>query len=339
MKNPIGKNTLAIQPKFSIGKVPVLGDVIFAPMAGFADVPTREISTKFGSALQYTEFIAVEEILNQGARNIRLIDIASRKRPVVVQLFGNDSQKFLEAAKRVEELKPDIIDINMGCSTRRVSGRGAGVGMMPDLMLIEDTFSLLSKNLRVPVTAKIRLGWDEKQNYLQVGRLLEDCGAAAIAIHPRTKEQKYNGSAKWEAVAELKSALKIPIIGNGDIRYPGEIDRMLEMTGCDAVMIGRGAIGNPWLLARIEKNGIAVGELTSAIRLHWGLMVDYYGPRGQVLFRKHVKRYLAGIRQLEPFSKQLVGAESNEQFSKVLIEINRLYGDQPIHEIVGLKLA
>ena len=233
------------KPAFFIGRVGIPGDVIFAPTAGYADVPTRKICTIFGSAMQYTEFVAVEEILNGGSELSPLLEYEEDEYPVVFQLFGNDSRKFLEAAKRIEALEPDIIDINMGCSTRRVSGRGAGVGMMPNIELIEDTFCRLTKNLNTPITAKIRLGWDTHQNYLEVGRLLENCGVAAIAIHPRTKEQKYAGQANWQAITELKRAVNIPVIGNGDVSHPQDIDLMLELTGCDAVMVGRGAVGNP----------------------------------------------------------------------------------------------
>jgi tRNA-dihydrouridine synthase len=178
-------------PNFVVRDVPVYGDVVLAPMAGFADVPHRAICRSFGSAMSYTEFVAAVDVIN-GTRSTRpLLDFSESDRPMTVQLFGNNARSFLEAALRVEALGPDIIDINMGCSTRRVSGRGAGVGMMPNLELIQETFKLLSKHLAVPVTGKIRLGWYENQNYLDVARTMEDHGAALIALHPRTKEQRY----------------------------------------------------------------------------------------------------------------------------------------------------
>jgi nifR3 family TIM-barrel protein len=184
----------------------------------------------------------------------------------------------------------------MGCSTRKVSGRGAGVGMMKKPELIAETFRLLSQHLTVPVTGKIRLGWEENQNYLEIGRILEDNGAQLVAIHPRTKEQQYRGKANWDAIAELKQALSIPVIGNGDISTPAQIDEMLAYTGCDAVMIGRGAIGNPWLLARKERDDLAFSVILAAIHRHLNAMVDFHGERiGISMFRKYLKRYLMGI--------------------------------------------
>jgi tRNA-dihydrouridine synthase B len=325
------------KPAFFIGRVGIPGNVIFAPMAGFADVPTRRICTMFGSSMQYTEFVAVEEILKGGSELSPLLDYEEDEYPVVFQLFGNDARKFLEAAKRIEVLGPDIIDINMGCSTRRVSGRGAGVGMMPNIELIEETFRLLTRNLKTPVTAKIRLGWNVHQNYLEVGRLLEDCGVAAIAIHPRTKEQKYTEKANWEAITELKHAVNIPIIGNGDVSQPRDIDLMRQLTGCDAVMVGRGALGNPWLLAGIEKNTIRVRELVDVIRKHHQLMIGYYGPRGHILFRKHIKRYLDGLGLLSTQTRKLVGTETVDQFNRILAELDSLFGEQSVGDLVDIE--
>ncbi|MDX1616565.1 MAG: tRNA-dihydrouridine synthase family protein, partial [Candidatus Promineifilaceae bacterium] len=222
---------------FHIGSVPVYGDVILAPMAGYADIPHRALCRAYGAALSYTEFVPVEEIIQGSSRALALLDFQPADRPICFQIFGNDAKLFLEAAQRLEELEPDVIDINMGCSTRRVSGRGAGVGMMPQPALVRETFSLLTRHLSVPVTGKIRLGWDDKQNYLEIARIMEGEGAAMVAIHPRTKEQRYRGRAKWQAIADVKSAVGIPVLGNGDIRTPEDIDRMLDRTGCDGVMI------------------------------------------------------------------------------------------------------
>ena len=159
-------------PAFYVGDVPVFGDVVLAPMAGFADVPTRALCRRFGSAMNYSEFVAVEDIINHSSRALSLLDFTADDRPMVFQIFGNDARRILLAAQQIEELGPDIIDINMGCSTRRVSGRGSGVGMMRNPELIAETFRLLSTHLTVPVTGKIRLGWEDKQNYLEVARIL-----------------------------------------------------------------------------------------------------------------------------------------------------------------------
>jgi nifR3 family TIM-barrel protein len=282
------------QVQFMIRDVPVYGDVILAPMAGFSDVPHRALCRSFGSAMSYTEFAGVEELLGkkQECRAWELLDFVPEDRPMVFQIFGNNTDLILEAALQIEELEPDIIDVNMGCATRKVSGRGAGVAMMRDPKLVARTMQLLTTHLSVPVTAKMRLGWNGQENYLEIGRILQDNGCAAVAIHPRTKEQKYGGSAEWDAIATLKQELDIPVIGNGDIETPADIDRMLAYTGCDAVMIGRAAIGNPWLFARRERSTIEPIERRDTMCLHLQMMVDYYGERGVILFRKYLKRYL-----------------------------------------------
>jgi nifR3 family TIM-barrel protein len=283
-------------------------------MAGFADIPHRSLCRSFGSSLNYTEFVAVEDIIDDTKIVKSLLDFTSEDRPMVIQLFGNDAGLFLEAASRVEELGPDIIDINMGCSTRRVSGRGAGVGMMPKPRLIEETFNLLSSNLGVPVTGKIRLGWEDETNYAQVARIMEDNGAALIAIHPRTKEQGYRGVADWDAIAELRQIVKVPIIGSGDVSTPEDIDRMLMHTGCDAVMIGRGAIGNPWLFSRVDKNNVPLAKVTKTIRKHLLMMLEYHGDRGLILFRKYLKRYLDRYVGTEDCRSRMLVTDSAEEF-------------------------
>lgn len=325
--------TLADVPSFFIADIPVFGDVILAPMAGFADVPTRAMCRQFGSAMGYTEFVAVEDILNGAPRAFSLLDFREADRPMVFQIFGNDARKILLAAQQIEELGPDIIDINMGCSTRRVSGRGAGVGMMLDPVLIAETFRLLSHHLEVPVTGKIRLGWQSSQNYREVARVLEDNGAASIAIHPRTKEQQYRGEAQWSAIAEVREIVEIPVIGNGDVMNPADIDAMLSQTDCQAVMIGRGAIGNPWLFARVDKSQLKFAEAAHVIREHLERMVAYHGPRGLILFRKHVKRYLAGLTPLKPYCQEMVTAQSVPDFLEPLAEANSQFGGRILRNL------
>jgi nifR3 family TIM-barrel protein len=264
--------------------------------------------------LNYTEFVAVEDVIHGSKMAKSLLDFTSSDWPMVIQLYGNDAGLFLEAASRVEELGTDIIDINMGCSTRRVSGRGAGVGMMPQPGLIEETFNLLSNNLSLPVTGKIRLGWDDEINYAEVAQIMEDNGASLIAIHPRTKEQGYRGVADWDAIAELRQLVKVPIIGSGDVCSPDDIDRMLQQTGCDAVMIGRGAIGNPWVFSRVNKNSVPLTEVTETIRRHLIMMIEYHGDRGLILFRKYLKPYLDGFSVLEDYRRRMLVTESIEEF-------------------------
>ncbi len=313
---------------FRVRDVPVRGDVILAPMAGYSDVPYRAVCRAYGSAMQYTEFVPVEALLGRRVheRFRRRLDKKPDEYPMVFQIFGNDAQKLLEAALRIEPWGADIIDVNMGCSTRKVSGRGAGAGMLLQPDLVARTFNLLSRHLTVPVTGKIRLGWDAaRRNYLEIGRIMEENGAALIAMHGRTKTQKYSGQADWDAIARLKQSVSIPVIGNGDARTPQDIGRMLAYTGCDAVMVGRGAIGNPWIFARRRREELTLAEILTAARRHAAEMIAYYGlPAGLVQFRKHLKAYLSGIPGLDDYLPPLLAATDPDEFERLL---RRLPGD------------
>ena len=316
---------MEIEPRFWVRDVPIHGDVMLAPMAGYSDVPYRNLCRNHGSAMHYTEFVPVEALLGNKAGNRfwKRLDKKEDEHPLVFQIFGNNAQKILEAALRIEELEPDVIDINMGCSTRRVSGRGAGVGMMPQPQLVAETFSLLSRNLRVPVTGKIRLGWDDSQrNYAEIGRIMEENGASLIAMHARTKIQQYGGQADWDEIARLRQALDVPVIGNGDVRSVDDIDRMINYTGCDAVMIGRAARGNPWIFSRRSKEDISPSELCITVRCHVDGMVAYYGERlGLRLFRKHLKHYVENTLADDMLLSQLLSVESVDRFLLLLKDL------------------
>ncbi|RMG91945.1 MAG: tRNA-dihydrouridine synthase family protein [Chloroflexi bacterium] len=312
------------QPAFYVRDIPVYGDVILSPMAGYSDVPYRALCRAYGSAMHYTEFVPVEALLGREIhpRYRRLLDKKPDEHPMVFQIFGNDARKILEAALRIEPLGADIVDINMGCSTRKVSGRGAGVGMMRQPALVAETFRLLTSHLSVPVTAKIRLGWDEdERNFLEIGRILEDNGVALIAIHARTKVQRYGGKADWDAIAALKQVVSVPVVGNGDVCVAADIDRMKAYTGCDGVMIGRAAIGNPWIFARRDKNSLCFGDLLATVRLHLQEMLAYYGFDGVVLFRKHLKRYFEGMTVCAPFLSRLLVANDGQLVGEILAEM------------------
>lgn len=312
-------------PLFYVRDVPVYGDAILAPMAGYSDVPYRALCRAYGSAMNYTEFVPVDVLVGRKIhpRFGQRLDKQPDEKPMVFQIFGNNAQMILEAALRIEAMEPDIIDINMGCSTRKVSGRGAGAGMMPQPELVQETFSLLSQNLKVPVTGKIRLGWDESQkNYKEIAKIMVDNGAELISMHGRTKQQKYGGLANWDAIADLRASVSVPVIGNGDVKTPDDIDRMKAHTGCDAVMIGRAAIGNPWIFSRIERVDVRVEDILSAVRLHAREMVHYYRePFGLRQFRKHLKRYLVDVAEAEPFLPKLLEAEKLAEFELVLDEL------------------
>lgn len=314
-----------LEPTFWVRDVPVYGDAILSPMAGYSDVPHRAICRAYGSAMNYTEFISTEELLGGYKRAWALLDFTLEDRPMVFQIFGNNAELILRAAQMIEEKGPDIIDINMGCSTRRVSGRGAGVGMMRDPGLVARTFQLLTKHLTVPVTGKIRLGWDDNKNYLEIARIVEENGGSLIAMHGRTKEQKYDGQANWDALAELKQSVSIPVVGSGDVQTPADIDRMKAHTGCDGVMVGRGAIGNPWIFARRERGDLTPGEWVATVCRHIQEMAAYLGEKqGLIQFRKHLKRYLAGMTILAHLESRGLQAASLNQFYDLLAEMAQI---------------
>ena len=335
---PQGAREKGVEPAvFWVRDVPVRGDVILAPMAGYSDVPYRDICRAYGSAMHYTEFVPVEALLGRRVheRFRRRLDKKRGEYPMVFQIFGNDAQKLLAAALRIEPWGADIIDVNMGCSTRKVSGRGAGVGMMRRPDLVAQTFDLLSRHLSVPVTGKIRLGWDAaQQNYLEIGRIMEENGAAMIAIHGRTKTQKYSGRADWDAIARLKQTVSIPVIGNGDARTPADIDRMLAYTGCDGVMIGRAARGNPWIFARRRREEVTTAEIFTVARHHAAEMIAYYGlPAGLIQFRKHLKAYLAGLPGRETRLPPLLACTDPDQFDRLLRQWENSLASLHLHNV------
>lgn len=282
-------------PVFHIGPIPVTGDLVLAPMSGFSDLPFRSLCRKFGSSLSYTAFINAMDVLHKWENTRQALQFFPEERPVIFQLFDNSHDRILEAARVLEKLKPDAIDINMGCSTRRVSGRGAGAGLLKDPQLIGRIICSLNQELTLPVTAKIRLGWDsENLNYIEVCRAIEDNGGAMIAVHARTRVQAYRGNADWDAISHIKQNVSIPVMGNGDVCSLDDIEQMKRETGCDAVMIGRCAVGNPWIFQRKKRALITKEECAAVISEHLAAGLAFYGEKkGIETFRKHLVRYLA----------------------------------------------
>ena len=266
---------------------------MLAPMDGFSDWPFRSLCSALGSAMSYTEFVRAEGITRAYEAMLPRFVYEVAERPVVFQIYGDDPREILMAALRVRELGPDIIDINLGCPAKTVAQRGAGVGLMRTPLKVARIFRDLSRALDVPVTGKIRLGWEDLRNYRLIARIIEENGGAAIAFHARTKEQGYSGEADWDAIAEVKSIVNIPVIGNGDVKSPADIARMKAYTGCDAVMIGRAAVGNPWIFSRLERTQVTPEMIHKMVLQHLQRNVTFYGPhKGLILFRKHAIQYL-----------------------------------------------
>ncbi len=263
-------------------------------MDGYSDLPFRVICRELGSAMSYTEFINVLDILQGNPLVERKLEFLPQEQPVVYQIFDSEPDRLLEAALRLSRLGPAIIDINLGCSDKHVSGRGAGAGLLRTPLKIARIFRKLTRALSLPVTAKIRLGWDDQtRNYRLVARIIEENGGALIAVHGRTRQQAYHGQADWDAIAEVCQTVSIPVIANGDVNMVADIHRIKEHTGCAAVMIGRGAIANPWIFARLDREQVSVEQAHAILLRHLHLNQSYYGPeRGLIFLRKYANRYL-----------------------------------------------
>jgi tRNA-dihydrouridine synthase B len=315
--------TSILSPTFHVGGIPVYGESILSPMDGVSDWPFRSLCRGQGSAMSYTEFVRAADVLEGSSSVFKKLTYDDSERPVVFQIYGNDPDQIVEAALRIRRLEPDVIDLNMGCPEKKVANRGAGVGMMRRPLKIARTIRKLVAALDIPVTGKIRIGWEDCKTYKLVARIVEEEGGALIAIHGRTKEQGYRGCADWDAIGEVKAAVKIPVIGNGDIRTVDDIKRMRAHTGCEAVMIGRGAIANPWIFSGRDRDEIPAEEVREFMREHLKRSLEFYGEEdGQRLFRKYVAQYLMLKRHLtREERREVLSAQPPEKFLAVLDEI------------------
>jgi tRNA-dihydrouridine synthase B len=311
-----------LPPNFYVRDISIYGDAILAPMDGYSDWPFRSICRALGSAISYTEFVKVEKILSRSKEPAKRLYYEEAERPVTFQLYGDDPNLILKAALKVQEWKPDIIDINMGCPAKSIADRGAGVGMMPSPLKIADTFKKLTSALKVPITGKIRLGWDRNKNYKLIARIVEENGGSLIAIHGRTKEQRYSGDADWDAIAEVKSMVRIPVIGSGDVRTVADIQRMKRHTHCDAVMIGRAAIANPWIFAGFDREQVLPELLHETVREHLQKSIQFYGEEdGQRLFRKYAVQYLL-LKTLDRAArKEILKERPSGEFLEMLNQV------------------
>ena len=311
------------QPVFWVRDVPVHGDAILAPMDGYSDWPFRSVCRSLGSAMSYSEFVKVEHILYTPMHARAKLFFKETERPVVLQIYGDEPDEIVRAALIVQDLGPDVIDINMGCPAKTVAARGAGVGLMRTPLKVARLFRRLSSALRVPFTGKIRLGWEDRRTYRLIARIVEENGGSAIAIHARTKEQNYGGHADWDAIADVKSTVGIPVIGNGDVKTVADIARMRQYTGCDAVMVGRGAIANPWIFSGLNREQVSPDEVRRIVGLHLERNVRFYGGEdGQRLFRKHAVQYLMLRRLSREDRKDILRARPSDEFVALL---NQMY--------------
>ena len=321
-------------PAFYVGDLPVHGDVILSPMDGYSSWPFRSICRELGSAMSYTEFVYVRDILARPGYVLPKMRFTDDERPVVIQIYGEDPDQFLEAALEVQDqLAPDAIDINMGCPAKSVVARGAGAGLMRTPLKVARIFRKLSRALEIPVTSKIRLGLDDDcLTYKLIARIVQEEGGQLLAIHARTRKQGYYGQANWDAIAEVVQALSIPVIGNGDVKTVADIERMKAHTGCAGVMIGRAAISNPWIFSRLDREQVSVAQVRELMLKHLARSLEFYGPeRGLKLFRKYAANYLSPYGLSKEQRQKLLTREKPEAFLALLDEIlaaeeNRSYG-------------
>jgi tRNA-dihydrouridine synthase B len=312
-------------PSFYIDKVPIFGEVMHAPMDGFTDSPYRTIAREFGSAITYTEFMNANDILTNPVINRLKSIFTEKERPIAFQVYDENPERIIQACFLLVHFQPDFLDINMGCSTQTVSGRGAGAGLLKEPQKIARIFNELKKECPLPITAKIRLGWDTPgKNYLEVAKIIEDNGGSMIAVHARTRHQGMTGKVELDAITEIKKQAKIPIIGNGDILSVADIEVMKARTGCDAVMIGRGSIGNPWLFRKREISKVPKGEVLDVITRHLEMMVVIYGEiRGVIRFRKHLKRYL--MQTIDLSTSEIRLFMNLKQKDEIILLLNKYY--------------
>lgn len=313
-----------------IGKLDIEKGVLLAPMEDVSNLPFRIICKKLGADIVYSEFIASEAIIRDVQRSFDKMRILEEERPVAIQIFGHNEANMVESAKRVAEMKPDIIDINFGCWVKKVVQRNAGAALLKEPEKMADMTRQVAEAVDIPVTVKTRLGWSKDDIViLKVAPMLEEAGAKALAIHCRTRDQGMGGEVQWEYIKEIKKLVNIPVILNGDVKTPEDAKRAFEETGCDAVMIGRAAIGNPFIFRKMRgylDTGImpdepSVEEKISVCIEHLENNVKYIGyPRGLLEFRKHYSGYLKGMYNVSMVKQKLVISDSIDEIKFLLDE-------------------
>jgi tRNA-dihydrouridine synthase B len=316
-----------------------LGDfpLLLAPMEDVSDPPFRSVCKVNGADLMYTEFISSEGLIRDAEKSVQKLDIYDSERPIGIQIFGDNIESMKKAASISEEAKPEILDINYGCPVKKVACRGAGAGILLDLDKMQKMTAEIVKQVNIPVTVKTRLGWDDNSiKIVEVAKRLQDVGIQALTIHGRTRKQMYKGEANWDYIAQVKNDpnITIPIFGNGDINSPEKAKEYKEKYGVDGIMIGRAAIGNPWVFNQIKQflkegkflNKPDIKERINVVKKHLEFSIKWKGEKlGLIEMRRHYTNYFRAIENFKEYRMKLILSESLDYSLDVLNDISNKF--------------
>lgn len=315
----------------NIGNVQIKNKAVLAPMAGISDRAFRELCTEFGASYTVSEMVSAKGISYKNKKTAELMVLSDKERPCGVQIFGDSPLVMAEAAEFAMQFSPDIIDINMGCPAPKIVNNGNGAALMKNPRLCGEIVREVTRTVNIPVTVKIRKGWDEDSvNAVELAKICQQNGASAITVHGRTRKQYYSPPVDYELIKKVRESVSIPVIANGDVKTPQDAKRVLDFTGCDLVMIGRGALGNPWIFQRVNaylENGdlTALPSLEERLRImirHVEKICEYKGEHMGILqSRKHIAYYLKGMKNAAAFRKKSGEVKSLEDVYNLAQEV------------------